>query len=665
MAKTARVPFGQFHYGVCYYPEHWHPSRHDSDIDRIADCGFTYVRLGEGAWAYFEPEEGKYQFDMFDRVIARCRKRKLKVIFGTPTYCGPAWIAEKYPEVLRWDFTRIPMKHGGRRNYNYTSPKYLELSDRICTALAEHYADEPAIIGWQLDNEFNCHMDVSYAPSDTLAWRKWLKEKYRTLDRLNTIWGTAFWSQTYTNWDQIDLPHPTCAHLNPHVLLDETRFISDCVVRFARRQAQILRQHNPRWIITHNGLFNNVKGTDLVAELDVFSHDQYPLFWNEGEWWCYNNNLIQARSLSFPFGILEQQSGPGGQLSYLQRTPRPGEMRLWAWQCVAHGASFLSYFRWRTCPYGSEQHWHGLLDPDDRDNRRIEEARATGKEFKALPTDFLQAAPVREIGVLRDFDNEANDRRINTYNKSGQWEQHRWMQVLSQAQRSVDNLWPESDFNGYSTIIAPHLKIMDQELVGKLTAFVRKGGTLILGAQSGRKDRNLHLVEQPLPGLLQKLAGLEVVDWSTLSDKQTRAARLNDGSIVELMTFVERLKPSSAIPLARWTGSDSLLDDAPAITKNRVGKGQVIYIGGYCDHNGIRKLLPLLPPSRFPVLDTPPSVEVIRRRNSRVQYTILLNHGPQRQRVSGLPKGKNLLTQQPTGEELHLSGYDVMVIQHA
>ncbi len=125
------------------------------------------------------------------------------------------------------------MGHGSRRNYNYTSPKYLELSDRICTALAKHYANENQIIGWQLDNEFNCHMDVSYAPSDTMAFRRWLREKYRTLDRLNRAWGTAFWSQRYSDWDQIDLPHPTSGPPNPTQILDESRFISDTVVRFA------------------------------------------------------------------------------------------------------------------------------------------------------------------------------------------------------------------------------------------------------------------------------------------------------------------------------------------------------------------------------------------------------------------------------------------------
>src|SRR5450432_2859923 len=154
--------FDRFYLGVCYYPEHWPANRHESDFRRMKEAGIDLVRMGEGAWNYWEPREGKFQFDLFDRAIELCAKFKIDVILGTPTYCGPAWIATQYPETLRWDFQRRPMAHGSRRNFNYTSPKYLELSDRICTALAEHYRDERQVIAWQLDNEFNCHMDVSY-----------------------------------------------------------------------------------------------------------------------------------------------------------------------------------------------------------------------------------------------------------------------------------------------------------------------------------------------------------------------------------------------------------------------------------------------------------------------------------------------------------------------
>jgi len=655
--------FDRFQLGVCYYPEHWPASRHLADFRRMRDAGFDLVRMGEGAWSYFEPEEGKYRFDLFDHAIELCRRFGIKVIFGTPTYCGPAWIANQYPEVLRWNFQRMSMTHGSRRHFNYTSPKYFELSDRICTALAEHYVGEKQIVGWQLDNEFNCHMDVSYAPSDTLAFRRWLRDKYRTLTNLNRAWGTAFWSQLYSDWEQIDLPHPTSAYLNPTQLLDESRFISDTVVQFARRQAKILRRYNKGWQITHNGLFANVDGPALARELDFFSHDQYPLF--SENWSGRAENLVLARSLSFPYAIMEQQSGPGGQMSYLQRTPRPGELRLWAWQSIAHGAKLVSFFRWRTCPYGSEQHWHGLLDQDNKPTRRLAEAKIFGTEALKLPPEFFDAAPIKIAGVFRDFDNEINERRINTYTKSGEGEHNHWLAALSSRHIPADYVWPDSRFEAYRILILPHVKIVTRELADKLTKYVSGGGVLVLGAQAGLKDINLHIVERTPPGLLAQLAGIEIEDWTTLGAKEIRGVRMIGGGQIALSTFVERLRPSTAETIGRWIAGDSLLSDAPAVTVNKFGKGRVYYAGGYCPAAAVDSLVDFF----IAALDlsmgisAPGEVEIILRGTGKRRYIVVLNHSSESQRVSGDFSGKEIISGKRVDGEMVLPGFGVAVLR--
>jgi len=657
--------WNEFLYGVCYYPEHWEASRRASDIARIADCGFNVVRMGEGAWGYWEAKEGEYRFELFDKTIDLCRKHGVKVIMGTPTYCAPAWVGAKYPEVLRWNFNRVPMGHGSRRNLNYTSAKYLELSDKLCGALAEHYRGEKQIIGWQLDNEFNCHMDVSYAPSDEAAFRVWLAEKYKTIEGLNKAWGTLFWSQQYDDWEQVHLPQPTATYANPSQLLDETRFISDCVVGFAARQAEILRAAQPKWKITHNALFTNIDGPKLMGVLDFFSQDQYPLFWNN-YWPGFASNLIQARSLSFPYAVLEQQSGPGGQMEYLQRTPRPGEMRLWVWQGIAHGAKLMEYFRWRTCPYGSEQHWHGLLDQDDRDNRRVAEAKGVGKEIRSLPGAFFDAPVVRSVAVMRDYDNDANERRINTYTREGKQEAWGWLAVLGQRHISADMVWPGSDLAGYKMVIVPHFKMADKALVAKLEAFARGGGTVVLGAQSGLKDENCHIVERPLPGVFAKLAGLEIGEWTTLPVKEGRGAAFADGRAVTLNTFVETLVPKGAEVLARWGGGDTLLAGAAAITRHRVGKGSVVYIGGYCLEAGVNSLVDYFMRSEglVAVAEATKDVETVLRRSGRRQWLVLMNHTGGTQAVYGVAEGKDLLSgKRVENASVTLPGYGVAIVE--
>ncbi len=655
--------FKKFLIGVCYFPEHWHPSRHESDIARIARAGFEYVRMGEGAWNVFEPHEGAYQFELFDRVIGFCRKHGVKVVLGTPTYAGPAWVSQKYPEVLRWNFGRLPMTHGSRRNFNYTSAKYLELSDKLCTALAEHYAAEKQVIAWQLDNEFNCHMDVSYAPSDVIAFRAWLKDKYRTLNALNRAWGTAFWAQTYDAWEQIDLPHPTATYLNPTTLLDESRFISAMVGRFAERQAKILRQYNPEWLITHNALFANVDPADLMKPLDFFSHDQYPLFYSE--WTSAARGLVLSRSLSFPFGVMEQQAGPGGQMEYLQATPRAGQIRLWTWQSIGHGAKMLGYFRWRTCPFGSEQHWHGLIDADDKDSRRLTEATQVAEEIKRLPADFLDAPVVKAVGVLRDYDDEINHSRINTYARgAAARERDAWQGELMKMHVPVDQVWPAGDWNQYPVLIAGHLKIVPAEMARKFEKYVRSGGTLILCAQAGMKDTNAHVVELPLPGLLRTLAGVKVEDWTTLAKGETRSARLAGGQTLVMDTFVERLRPLEAERLGAWETEDSLLSGSPAVTRNRVGKGAVYYIGGYLTAEAVATWVQIFSEegSIAPVLAAPSHVEAISRRGKQ-SYLVLLNHSANETHLTGL-NGKDLLGTKPTADgTIVLPPFGVVVLK--
>ena len=663
--------FDRFLYGVCYYPEHWDESRHASDLARIAAAGFDYIRIGEGAWAYFEPTEGQFQFDLFDRILTLCRKHDLRVVFGTPTYCAPAWVARQYPETLRHNFNRIPMEHGSRRNFNYTSAKYLELSDRLCTALAEHYKKERLIIAWQLDNEFNCHMDTSYAPSDEAAFREWCKTRYGKIAKLNAAWGTSFWSQTYSSFDEVRLPHPTAAYPNPTQLLDESRFISATVIAFAQRQAAILRKANSKWLITHNGLFGNIDGPALAGTLDFFSHDQYPLFSAEGDWTSYNQPLIQARSLSFPFAVLEQQAGAGSQLEYFQRSPRPGQIRLWAWQSIAHGAKALSYFRWRTCPFGAEQHWHGLIDQDDRDTRRLAEAKLLGQEIARLPRALWDAPVARAVAVMKDFENDVNDLRINTYNHDsggGRGEASRWLAEFARRQAPVDLVWPTSDLRGYKLLVLPHLKIVDKPLVEKILDVADRGGVVVLGAQSGLKDKNLHIVEAVLPGLWRKPAGVEVEEWTALPHGETRQAKLTGDRTLNLIAFAERLKAGRGVEvLATWQTPDTLLAGAPAITRAKHGQGSIIYIGGYCPADAIDtladELLDLI--AIAPVVDTTPAVECVVREAGRHRYFMLLNHSPKNEQVRGLPdKSRDLLTStKVTGGTLTLAPYGVAIVE--
>ena len=171
--------------GVCYYPEHWDKSLWRDDLRRMKAAGISVIRIGEFAWNKFEPEEGVFVYDFFDEFLALCLEEGMDVIFGTPTPTPPAWLTEKYPEVLNALEDGTLLRHGCRRHYNYNSPKYRELSARIVEKIAAHLGKHPAIVGWQIDNEFNCGVTMFYSEADSAAFRVFLQKKYGSLEALN------------------------------------------------------------------------------------------------------------------------------------------------------------------------------------------------------------------------------------------------------------------------------------------------------------------------------------------------------------------------------------------------------------------------------------------------------------------------------------------------
>ena len=231
-------------------------------------------------------------------------------------------------------------------------------------------------MGWQIDNELNCEVDEFYSEADSVAFRNFVKEKYKTLDNLNEAWGTVFWNQTYTDWEQIYVPRPVLNNgCNPHLRLDYYRFISESTISFCKMQAEIISKYKKDGdYITTNGMFWNLDNHKMAEEcLDVYTYDSYPSFafglnrdpktakdLNDRHW---SKNLTEVRSICPHFGIMEQQSGAGGWTTRMEGpAPRPGQLTLWAMQSVAHGADYISFFRWRTCTFSTEMYWHGIFD---------------------------------------------------------------------------------------------------------------------------------------------------------------------------------------------------------------------------------------------------------------------------------------------------------------
>ncbi|MCM1173790.1 MAG: beta-galactosidase [Blautia sp.] len=593
--------------GTCYYPEHWNEELWASDLERMKEAGITVIRIAEFAWNKIEPREKEYDFSFFDRFLDLCLEKKMNVIFSTPTATPPAWLTEAHEEALNARMDGTLYRHGCRKHYNYNSPVYQEYCREIVTRTAMHYGPHPAVIGWQIDNELNCEIRDFYSEADDAAFRIFLQEKYGTLDALNAAWGAVFWNQTYTDWKQVHLPRPVPADgVNPHLKLDYCRFVAESTFRFCKMQADILRKYcKPGDFITTNGMFPHIDNHRMAKEcLDIYLYDSYPNFafglgMNPGDdplndrWNSKNQN--EVRSICPHYGIMEQQSGAGGWTNRMEGpAPRPGQLTLWAMQSVAHGADFISFFRWRTCTFGTEIYWHGILDYDNRDNRKLREVKEFYRKFRTLDP-VCGADYVTSFGLLKDYDNlwdmEADiwHGRIASYSDN---------EIFAGAELSnlpydiiyLQNDSVLSDLSRYPVLLYPHPVIMTRERAALLTAYVEQGGTLLVGCRSGLKNANGICEMLPQPGLLQELTGTDIRDFTYTSPAEEAVYADWNGARLPMPVFNDILTPlPGADVLARY--KNSYYAGEAALTERRKGKGRALHLGSAISRDALPALL--------------------------------------------------------------------------
>jgi beta-galactosidase len=648
-----------FSYGVDYYPEQWPQERWNEDARLMAEAGFNVVRLAEFAWSRLEPEEGCFRFDWLDRAIDLLAKRGMRIVLGTPTASAPPWVMESAPGLYRVREDGRTVTYGNRRAYCPSHPAYRTHACRIVRALAEHYRHHPAVIGWQIDNEFG---ERCYCASCQDCFRIWLQERYGSLDRMNEAWGTAFWSHTYTCWDQIPLPVLTGGSPNPGLALDFARFSSDAYVAFQASQAAILRETCPHHFLTHNFMgfgFEQLNAFDLARDLDLVAWDNYPRSQWNGSLAASVDPFSQAldhaamRGLKGEnFWVMEQQVGPAGW-ERIGPAPQPGELRLWAYQSIAHGADGILFFRWRTARFGTEQFWHGLLDHSGALSRRYHEIARMGKEIGRLGS-ILQGAEVwSRIAMLHSYDSRFAF-QLQSTNPGFSYAEHfkKVYEALAITGLGVDVVSPEADLSGYRLVVAPALYVLDQPVVENLVRYVLSGGQLLLTPRCGVKDETNAVFEAPPPGPLAELAGAFVEDYESLpleSRNEVKFEKPEMGSY-EIAVWCDVLSPSSARTIARY--QSGWLAGKSAVTEHDFGGGRVVYAGALGGVDFYATLARYVLPAESLVFTNEPlpGLEVAIREKEGRRLVFLLNHTLQPQPVT-LDPGFEVLLGQPVDIE--------------
>lgn len=645
--------------GVDYYPEHWPEERWAEDARLMHQAGLSIVRLAEFSWCRLEPEEGRYEFEWLERAIATLAKEGIQVILGTPTATPPAWLHERYPELYPADALGHRLGFGTRLQRCLGNEVMRSYSRRITEAMASRFAQNEAVVGWQTDNEFEANL--CYCADCARRFREWLRRRYGTLDALNAAWGTVFWSQEYTAWSQIPLPWVArCGQShNPSLWLDYRRFASETTVEFQREQVEIIRRLAPHQFITHNmmGLHDSVDYFALGADLDFVSWDNYPGgSWNEDRSPRMAHDVMRGIKCK-NFWVMEQQSGiPGWER--MGTRPAPGQIRMWAWQSIAHGADAVLFFRWRSCLYGTEQFWHGILNHDGVPRRRYQEIAAFAQEAARLREHLDGTEPESQVAILNSYEQNWALQIQPQADGLGWWQQtRRFHSALARRGIGADIVPITTDLRRYRAVFVPSWYLVTERDVERLERYVRGGGTLILNPRAGVKDELNRCRTEPLPSLLAGLAGVEVDDYSPVTGDD-HLVLWQDGRDFVARVWAEFLTPRGSEVLATW--ERGLFPGEAAVTRNRVGDGTCYYLGTLGGPEAYDTLVERVVDETdvVPYDGIPPGVDVRWRVKDGARYLFVLNQTPEEQYVP-LPDVAETLVGPQAGATVAMAPFEV------
>jgi beta-galactosidase len=631
-------------YGGDYNPEQWPEHVWAEDVALMREAGVTLITLGVFSWAWLEQTEGVYTFDRMDRVIEGLHAAGIAVDLATPTASPPPWFSHAYPESQPVDRDGHRLTYGSRQAICPSSATYRQAALRIAEQLGRRYGGHPAVAMWHVHNEYACHNAHCYCDASAEAFRTWLRRRYDGIDALNEAWGTAFWSQTYTDWAQVQPPRATPTSSNPGQVLDWRRFSSDEHLAGFIEQRDLLHQLSPGVPVTTNLM----PGSDMLdhwawaAEMTgshrVVSSDHY-LIGDEprhpAAQIAYAADL--SRSLAGGSWLLMEHSTSAVNWQPRNIAKLPGQLRRDSLNHVARGSEGAMFFQWRASRAGSEK-WHSAMLPHAGTESKIwREVVQLGADLRAL-AEVDGARTDAPVAVLLDFSSAWAQEAANqpSTDMTAFAEIGRWHAALWRAGLTADLAPPTGDLSGYRVVVAPSLYLVDEAGAANLRRYVDGGGTLVVGPYSGLVDQHDRLWPAPLPGALADLLGVRVEEFYPL--RAGESVELDDGSTGQVWT--EAIHAVDADVIRRY--ADGPLAGGAAVTRR---DGRIWYASTRLADEPLRELLAGIADQAGarPAVDAPDGIEAVRRRHPDGRsYLFLFNHGTGPSRVDA--RGTDLLT---------------------
>lgn len=671
-------------FGGDYNPEQWTPEIWEEDMKLLLAAHIDIVTINVFNWAMLQPEEEVYDFSMLDATVNRVVKHDMKICMATATGAHPAWMARKYPDILRTEFTGMKRKFGGRHNSCPNSPTFQKYSVRLAEKIAERYKDNRNIVSWHVSNEYG---GACYCENCEKAFRVWLKRKYVSIDKLNHEWNTHFWGRTYYTFDDIVLPNLLSEHfeekrsMNQGATLDYMRFNSDGMLQNYMAEQAAIKKIIPDADVTTNmmGFYKQLDYKKWAQEMDFVSWDNYPTKEESAGKIALKHELMRGIKGGKPFALMEQTPSVSNWLSD-NSLKRPGQLRLESYQAIAHGADTVMFFQMRQSPASCEK-FHGAVIGHAGSNqaRVYKECAAIGRELLQIGDRIPGSRTISKVAILFDWDNwwalegsAGPNKRLDYVEETT-----KYYQAFYERNISVDIIGPEDDFEKYQLILIPILYMVKPGVAERLEAYAASGKSVLLTFLSGLVNENDYIMTGGYPGSLRKLCGIWVEEFDSLGEGGENHFIWKDISY-PARDICDVIHTEGAQPLAFYENksyAENFYAGMPVVTKNIFDKGQVYYvgtsssqefynafIGEICEELSIYSALE----GRINASVSDTGLEIAVREKGKNRYTFFLNHD-QKVKELRLPfAGVDVIDGKvyEKGEVLRFAAYDVHIIEY-
>ncbi len=641
--KDGALGAGRLRFGADYNPEQWPRAVWDEDVRLMREAGVNIVSLAIFSWAMLEPEPGAYDFAWLDEIMDLLHANGIDVDLATATASPPPWLAKRHPEILPVGEDGTVFSPGSRQHWRPTSPVFRRHALRLTRALAERYAEHPALVAWHVSNELGCHNLYDYSDDAARAFRAWLQERYGSIAALNDAWGTAFWSQRYGAFDEILPPRAAPTFRNPGQRLDFERFSSDAVREQLRAEGAVLREVTPGVPVTTNFMVaQNVRDIDYVSwagDVDFVANDHYlrpgPVGRDDLSFWAnLTGNIAGGR----PWFLMEHATSA---VNWREVNPpkRPGELARDALAHVAHGADAVCFFQWRQSRAGGERYHSAMVPHAGADSRVFRDVVALGSRLGDLAGVTGSLRERARIAVLFDYASWWVSGRDGHPSDALRYdvEALAWYQALLDLGVRADVVPASAEWGAYDVVVAPMLHVVDAGLRERIAAFVSAGGHLVATYFSGTVDEHDRVWLGGYPGALREVLGIRVEEFVPLLPQE----RVALASGVVASTWTERIVHADADVEVLDTYGEGDLAGLPAITRRRLAAGgSATYVSADLGREGALGVLRALAVDIDALAGDPLAgggrVEVIVRVGDAVRYVFLANRTDESVLVDGI-----------------------------